>query len=171
MDLSATTNIAAFNDVNLWVGNTDGAAKELRLYENNSSLTYGGANYAALKAAATMAANTTYTLPNAAPTSNGQMLVSTTGGTMSWGIKLTKATVTVDVGSVGAGASLTQTFTVTGAATGAIAAISPASALPDGLIISYVRVSAANTVELKFFNATASAIDPASMDWNIIVAE
>jgi hypothetical protein len=47
--------------------------------------------------------------------------------------------------------------------------VSPASALDDGLMIAYARVSAANTVEVKFINTTGSAIDPAAMDYYITV--
>lgn len=52
-----------------------------------------------------------------------------------------------------AGTSVTQNFTFTGAAVGNAAICSPASALPDGVIISYARVSATDQIEVKFFNA------------------
>ncbi|MCE7934664.1 MAG: hypothetical protein DYG96_08725, partial [Chlorobi bacterium CHB2] len=171
VDLSGQDTIAAFNDVDLLIGNTDGHAQVLRFYENNSSFTYTGTNFTGLRSAAITTANTIYTLPDAAPASNGQMLVSTTGGTMSWGNKTTKTTVTKDVASVGAGASSVETFTVTGAGTTGAVSISPQNALADGLIISYARVSAAGTVEVKFRNESGAAIDPASMDWYISVVE
>lgn len=90
---------------------------------------------------------------------------------MSWGAKTTKAVVTQNIASVAAGASSVETFTVTGAGTTGAVSVSPQNALPDGLIISYARVSATNTVEVKFRNETGAAIDPASMDWYISVVE
>ena len=85
--------------------------------------------------------------------------------------KVLKATVTKDIGSVAAGVSNTQTFTVTNAKVGSTVYISPESALPNGLLIAYARVSTANTIEVKFFNVTAAAINPASMDFFITVIE
>lgn len=55
------------------------AASELRFYEPSGS----GTNYSAFKAQA-QAGDVTYTLPAAAPASNGYHLASTTGGTLSW---------------------------------------------------------------------------------------
>jgi len=51
--------------------------KELRLQSNT-------ANYNAFKSPTGMGSDLTYTLPSAYPTSNGQVLSSTTAGTMSW---------------------------------------------------------------------------------------
>lgn len=52
--------------------------------QNELRLGSGGVTYNALKSPAVMAGNITYTLPDAAPTTNGQVLASTTGGVMSW---------------------------------------------------------------------------------------
>jgi len=57
-----------------------GTAPELRFQEDDAS----GANYISLKAAASMAANTPYTLPDAYPALSGYVLSSTTAGVMSW---------------------------------------------------------------------------------------
>lgn len=53
---------------------------ELRFQEGAA----GGSNYTAFKAPTAQSADITYTLPTAAPTSTGQVLASTTGGTLSW---------------------------------------------------------------------------------------
>ena len=58
-------------------GDVDGA--QLRMYEPNVS----GSNYFELKAQA-QSSNTTYLWPSAFPASNGYVLSSTTGGTMTW---------------------------------------------------------------------------------------
>ncbi|MEK7867036.1 MAG: hypothetical protein AAB434_10165, partial [Planctomycetota bacterium] len=63
-------------------------------------LAANGTNYTAFKAADAMAADVTYTLPDAAPTVNGQVLSGTTGGVLSWAVPGGGGTVT----SVGAGA-------------------------------------------------------------------
>lgn len=171
VDFSGQDTTALFNDVDLSVGNTDGSAQVLRFYENNSSFNYAGTNFTGLRSASITTVNTIYTLPDSGPTANGQALISTAGGTMSWGAKTTKAVVTQNIASVAAGASSVETFTVTGAGTTGAVSVSPQNALPDGLIISYARVSATNTVEVKFRNETGAAIDPASMDWYISVVE
>jgi hypothetical protein len=54
---------------------------------------------------------------------------------------------------------------------GGSVSISPAAALSDGLLIAYARVSAAGTVEVKFFNASGAAIDLASMSYYITVIQ
>ena len=55
-------------------------AKQIRFTEADA----GGANYVSLQAPDALAADTTYILPSAAPTANGQVLASTTGGVLSW---------------------------------------------------------------------------------------
>ncbi len=82
-----------------------------------------------------------------------------------------KAAPTVDIASIAASACLAQTFTVTNAVVGWVAAISPTSALTDRMVIAYARVSAANTVEAKFCNESVSAIDLPSMVYNISVIQ
>ena len=82
-----------------------------------------------------------------------------------------RVSVTSNVLSVAANSSLTHTFAVTGAATGSTVQVSPDTALADGLIISYARVSAAGTVEVKFRNVTGAAIDPPSMNYIISVVQ
>jgi hypothetical protein len=82
-----------------------------------------------------------------------------------------KSSVTVDVTSVAANSTLLQTFTVANATITASVTVSPSATLPNGLIIAYARVSAANTVEVKFTNTTGLAIDPASMAYYITVIQ
>jgi hypothetical protein len=54
--------------------------KAIRLRETTAN----GTNYTGLKAPASLSADLEYVMPSAYPTSNGQALTSTTGGTMSW---------------------------------------------------------------------------------------
>ena len=82
-----------------------------------------------------------------------------------------KVAPTVDIASIAASACLAQTFTATNAAIWWVATISPTSALADRMIIAYTRVSAANTVEAKFCNVSAAAIDLPSMIYYISVIQ
>lgn len=52
--------------------------------QNQLRLGSGGPTYNGFRSPAVMAATVAYTLPDAAPTSNGQVLASTTAGIMSW---------------------------------------------------------------------------------------
>ncbi len=86
---------------NLILGN----AKQVRF----SELTANGANFVSLQAPDALAADVSYILPSAAPTANGQILVCTTAGVLSWtddptGQWVTNGTnVYYDGGNVGIG--------------------------------------------------------------------
>lgn len=71
--------------------------------------------------------------------------------------------------AVPANAALIQNFTFTGAALTNVVAISPNTALPDGIIISYARVSAANTLEVKFFNVTGLSVTVPAINYEVAV--
>lgn len=105
-----------------------------------------------------------------------EVLTSDANGLASWvapsvGTTILQATVNRDLPSIAASACSAQTFTVTGAATTKTAWISPASALTNRLMISYVRVSAANTVEVNFCNESTAAIDMAAMNFYVSVIQ
>lgn len=74
---SVTVEADSLNVVN---GNDSTAGAELRLYEASDN----GSNHIAVKAPDDLAANNEYTLPDSYPSSNGQVLASTTTGEMSW---------------------------------------------------------------------------------------
>jgi len=81
-DLSANSNIAAFVDVDLWLYSRDRTqASQLRLYEAQAHSS--GAHYVALRAPASLATSTTYTLP-ASDGSAGQVLTTNGSGQLSW---------------------------------------------------------------------------------------
>jgi hypothetical protein len=75
-----------------------------------------------------------------------------------------KTTVTIDPASLAAGAVAETTVTVTGATTAMGVVVQPPAALTAGLVYS-ARVSAANTVAIRLYNPTGSAIDQASGSW------
>ncbi|MBK9247192.1 MAG: hypothetical protein IPM69_03550 [Ignavibacteria bacterium] len=78
-------DVAVFGNSNLWLANNNNTPSELRFFEayNTSGAFPNTANYTAFKAG-TQTVDITYTLPTAAPTTDGQVLASTTAGVMSW---------------------------------------------------------------------------------------
>ena len=76
---SASVTVEA-DSLSVTNGNDSTAGAELRLYEASDN----GSNYIAVKAPDDLAANNEYTLPDSYPSSNGQVLASTTTGEMSW---------------------------------------------------------------------------------------
>ncbi|MCC7438220.1 MAG: hypothetical protein IT211_06945, partial [Armatimonadetes bacterium] len=83
----STPDVAVFGNADLWLANNDGAASELRFFENYSGAGAfpNTANYTAFKAQA-QTGDITYTLPASAPAGAGNgVLTATAGGTMSWG--------------------------------------------------------------------------------------
>ncbi len=80
-----------------------------------------------------------------------------------------KDTIARNLPSIAAGASRIETFTITGTVIGSTAMISPDIELTDGLIIAYARVSAANTIEVKFFNGSAANINMGAANFFITV--
>ncbi len=82
-----------------------------------------------------------------------------------------KITVSKNLPGIPANSAFLQNFTVTGTAIGSSVSISPGIALADGLLISYARVSAANTVEVKFMNTTFVTLDQGLTAFFITVIE
>ena len=74
---------------------------------------------------------------------------------------------TLDPSSVAATTVADQTFTLVGLSTDMFVWVSPPS-LDAGLLISYARVSATDTLQIRFYNTTGGAIDPASGTWRIV---
>lgn len=89
------------------------------------------------------------------------MAVSTIGGNI---LAAGVFTITIEVASVAANISAEQTFTAPGVLLGDMVFVNtPAigtAALNAGLGVSGARVTAANTIGLRFTNSTAGALDP-----------
>ncbi|MES2733484.1 MAG: hypothetical protein V4714_17200 [Bacteroidota bacterium] len=118
--------------------------------------------------------NITYTLPTDAPTADGQVLTATTAGVMSWSTSGTathiiKLTLNVDVGGIPSKGYLYHNFTVPGATMGSSVFLSPEGDLPDNIVIAYARVSAADTVTVKFVNTSNGNQYPGAMNYYISV--
>jgi len=93
---------------------------------------------------------------------NGPVIIGDSGTVIN---RLIKKVVLKNISTISGNSSVVITFTITGAAAGSAISVSPETALPDGLIIAYARVSSAGTVEVKFTNVTANSINPASMNY------
>jgi len=67
-------------------------------------------------------------------------------------------------GLVGAAAAVEVPITVPGAAIGDVAVFAPRQANATGIVFGTSRVSAADTVQLRFVNPTAAGITPPATD-------
>lgn len=75
--------------------------------------------------------------------------------------------VTLDPSSVPASSLQAETFTVNGLRVNQPVIVSKQTN-ESGLALVSARVTAANTLELVFFNATAGAVNPASQDFLVV---
>ena len=82
--------------------------------------------------------------------------------------KASLAAVTIDFPSIAGGATATSSQTVAGARTGAAVTVTSTAAPTAGLVFDGY-VSADDTVIVRATNVTASAIDPASAVYNVVV--
>ena len=97
---------------------------------------------------------------------NGGQVEYNTGGGWYGTLRLLQS---IDIPLISAGTGYTQSFAFAGAAVGSVVNVSPTTALNDGLIISWARVSASNTVEVRFNLLYGTAIDPAAQNFYISV--
>ncbi len=99
-------------------------------------------------------------------TSVSTLKVGSNGSTVA---EIIKVSVNDDLPSIAVNTTFLKTFAVANAQLTSTVYISPGNSLSDGLLISYARVSAVGTVEVKFRNVSAAAIDPAAMNFYITV--
>jgi len=78
--------------------------------------------------------------------------------------------VAVTPASVSAATSAEQTFTVSGLAVGDFVAISTTASTGNATAITGARVSAANTLAIRYINPTAGALTPAADTYLVYVA-
>jgi hypothetical protein len=86
--------------------------------------------------------------------------------------RMFKKDVAIDPGSIAAATSTEQAVTIPGVEVGDIViAMAPAS-LENDIAVSAIRVSAADTVQLRFSNIdNTNAIDGASRTWTFLVLD
>lgn len=103
-------------------------------------------------------------------TDNGGMIEAFNGS--QWlGMGIIRNTTGIDIPSVAAGGFYTATLTITGAVVGSSVDVSPTNALPDGILIAWSRVSAANTIEIRFKSVAAVPVDPPLDNFNIRIIQ
>lgn len=78
--------------------------------------------------------------------------------------------VAVTPASVGAATSAEQTFTVSGLAVGDFVAVSTTASTGNATAIVGARVSAANTLAIRYINPTAGSLTPAADTYLVLVA-
>lgn len=105
--------------------------------------------------------NTTFSGP---VTSTAGFIVGS-GSTVS---ELNAATATLNFGSIAAVSQADLTITVTGAAAGDYVSLALPAAPAAGIVFN-AFVSAADTVTVRASNITASAVDPASATYGVLV--
>lgn len=83
--------------------------------------------------------------------------------------EIIKVSSTFDLINIPSTGTITQLVTINNAKAGSTVHVSPSSSLPDGIVLANARVSTTNTVEIKFSNITASAINPPSIDYYVTI--
>ncbi len=166
---------AVFNNVDLWLTTNDNSPRSLRFYEkyNTTGAFPNGTNYVSLKAPDSIATDIQFSLPASTPTSSDRMLTSSTSGAMSWGRQVLQfLDQTIDCPTIAAsGGTAYVDLTVSGAVVGSTVHLSPREDMEDGICIASVRVSATDTVRIKFVNATASAVNPQAVNIDLSIIQ
>lgn len=78
-------------------------------------------------------------------------------------------TISVNPASIPAVSSAETGVTISGAAVGDIIIMNVPASLETGLAYSGVRVSAADTVQVRLTNVTAGAVDGAALTWSYTI--
>lgn len=97
---------------------------------------------------------------------NGFKPVSNSSQAMTY---IKSGTISVNPESVSANSSAETEVTISGAAVGDIVIMNVPASLEAGLAYSGVRVSAANTVQVRLSNITGSGVDGDARDWTYTI--
>lgn len=101
-------------------------------------------------------------------TDNGGRLETHNGAAWSG---IVSGGIGIDPPNILSGSGVTASFAFSGATIGSVVCISPVTAPPAGIIIAWARVSAANTIEVRFENNSGAAVNPPSIAYNIRVIQ
>lgn len=99
---------------------------------------------------------------------NGSFRIGTNGSINS---AIIKDTVSIDVPAVAAGADVNVDISLPNVTVNGAVSVSPASDLPNGIIISWARVSSGGVIRVHYRNTTAGAIDPAVINYYVSVVQ
>jgi hypothetical protein len=124
-----------------------------------------GSLYSSFQANEAQSGNMVYTLPAAQGTA-GSTLQNDGSGNLTWGTHVHRDIVNKSAIAIAANSSQTVTFAVTAPANASVY-VSPETALPNGVVIAYSRMSAADTVEIRLMNLTGSSVNVGSQNWMI----
>ncbi|MBI5857930.1 MAG: hypothetical protein HZB42_09840 [Sphingobacteriales bacterium] len=101
-------------------------------------------------------------------TDNGGTLESYNGsgwkGILSGSVNINPPNIAINSGT-------TMSVAFTGATVGSVVSISPSSAPPNGVIIAWARVSAADTIEVRFENNSGAAVNPPLISYNVRIIQ
>ncbi len=75
----------------------------------------------------------------------------------------------IDLPSISGDGNHSEFITVTGATTDATVMVSPEGSIPSDIVIAFARVSAADTVQIRWNNVTSGSQNPNAMNYRIIV--
>ena len=103
---------------------------------------------------------------------SGNNLTISDGNTVNLGTvlpQIVRANVSKNIGNISSDDHLDITFSVPGAQPNSSVIVSPSADLPNQVIIGQARVSAPNTVRVRFHNESNNGKDPAAMVFYITV--
>ena len=122
----------------------------------------GTTKYVEILYAGTTDVSYSITLPDKKPTVSNSVALTASDGTQVW--SLVRSVITeYNMPSIAANSFADVTFTVAGAKSGQVAFVNRVGGFGD-LIVAHCRVSADDTVIVRFYNPTGSAIDLPSAD-------
>lgn len=101
-------------------------------------------------------------------TDNGGSLESYNGSVWSG---ILRGNANINPPNIPANTGTTMSIAFAGATVGSVVSVSPGTAPPNGIIIAWARVSAANTIEVRFENNSGAAVNPPSISYNIRVIQ
>lgn len=188
-DLSVApyNNVALFNDVDVWVGNVSGTARQVRFYSPNVgdyTYTLPTTTYTAFQAGP-QPANITYVLPPSLPIAPvGDVLTCTNTGVMSWitptngtvtsvGLAMPASVFTVSGSPVTSSGTLTANFTNQAANTIFAGPAAGPAAAPTFRALVAADITAAGGVtgtgtatRVAFWGSTTSLSSNANLFWD-----
>ena len=148
------------SDAGIYSGNVSTAIRSRMVFAADSSIFFGtGGTIVRMTIDNTGQVGVGTNSPVAKLDVDGNFKMGSNGTTLN---EIIKAVEVYDIPNLAPGAVDLQVFTISNATAGSIVSVSPLTALPDGITISYARVSSTGNVEVKFVNAGNAAQNPNS---------
>jgi hypothetical protein len=156
------------NDAGIYSGNVSTAARSVIQFGSDSSIYFktGGSLNRSMTISNQGYIGIATSFPDAHLDVQDDFKLGANGTVLN---EIIKGVEVYDIPSLATGAVDLQTFTIIHAAVGSVVSVSPLNALPDGITISYARVSTPGVVEVKFVNAGNATQNPASNAFYFVV--